>query len=526
MRLFRIALVILGILIALTWGGARLMSQDLPQHLAAWMSSALGRPVTMAEATIRLLPLSIQVSTLRVAGLTPQDTPVLQVADISARLHLPALLSGHIVVREVRLDSAHVFLHRTAEGGHNLPRIFPSPSSTLPPPACASVLQLPDITWQIDHLTATNGQVDIRDDTTNRTARIHGLQLTAGPMAPNAPIALTLHTSWQVQEAQGTLQIHGTTHPKPLRLEIPHLMASITAPQGEIPSLRGRFDVTLEPGNTTAGPTRAWGANIRGTSALAAEKIRLGSVLVPRAETEVSARDGRIHVSRLSATLAQGEVHLHGEIDTRGPHLTTHLQAHARDLDLAQIFAMLQAPPRIRGTAAGNATLQAKGNDMDALQKSLSGEVRLRLTNGAVRGVPLGKALRTAAPLLVSPTLPERPDVAFTELAAQGPVQRGEFVADITGHGPWFTVAGGGKVLLPQKRIAVDLGVTATAQAARELGPLAAMAQAAPIPIQVRGTMDAPEVRVDLQRLLRQTHPQTIERIFQNPRELLQKMLP
>jgi uncharacterized protein involved in outer membrane biogenesis len=193
MQRWRIPLIILAALIALAWGGAHVLRQTLSQRLAAWMSQALMRPVTMAQASIRLLPLSIQVAALRVAGPTPQDPPVLEVADAHARLHLPALLSGRILVREVRLNTPHIFVHRTATGGSNLPpRILPNPSSALSPPVHAGVLQLPDITWQVEQLIVTNGQADLRDEAANRTVRLQDLQIHIGPIAPQAPTIMDL----------------------------------------------------------------------------------------------------------------------------------------------------------------------------------------------------------------------------------------------------------------------------------------------------------------------------------------------
>lgn len=528
MRRLRIPLIILGICIALAWGGARVMSRDLPQRLSAWMTQALGRPVTMTDATIRLLPLSIQVSELRVAGPTPQETPVIAVADLRALVHLPALLSGRIVVREVLLNTPHIFVHRTAPGGSNLPpRILPSHPSALSPPVHAGVLQLPDITWQVDQLIVTNGQVDLHDDAGNRTVRAQDIQLHASPIAPEAPATMDLTCSWQAGEAHGTLTIKGTVYPKPLRLAAPALTASITAPQGEISSLHGQLDVTMQPVSTSAHPPWPWLPGLHGTSTLAAENIRWENVQAPHAAAEISVVQGRIQISRLTAVLAQGTIHLEGDIDAATPNLATHLRLAARDMDLAQLFAMLGAPGRMRGTAAGDATLKAQGETLDTIKKTLAGEISLRLADGAALGVPLGAALRTAAPLLVPPTLPDQLDVAFTELTAQGPVHRGVLTADISGHGPWFTMAGAGQVHLPQNRLDADLRVSATAQAGRDLGPLAAVAQTTPIPLQVRGPISSPEVRVDLQRLLlRQAPPKAIERILQKPEEMLRGFLP
>lgn len=527
MQRWRIPLIILAALIALAWGGAHVLRQTLSQRLAAWMSQALMRPVTMAQASIRLLPLSIQVAALRVAGPTPQDPPVLEVADAHARLHLPALLSGRILVREVRLNTPHIFVHRTATGGSNLPpRILPNPSSALSPPVHAGVLQLPDITWQVEQLIVTNGQADLRDEAANRTVRLQDLQMHTGPIAPQAPTIMDLACSWQAEEARGTLSLNGTVSPKPLRLAASLRTASITAPQGEVPSLHGRLDVTLQSAPSPETPPSTWIANVHGTSTLAAENIRLGTVIFPQADAELSATSGRIHCSRLTAALAQGAIDLEGEMDTRNPNLAAQLRVQARDLDLAQLLAMLGVPDRMRGTAAGHATLKAQGHTLDALKRTLTGEITFRLRDGAALGVPLGAALRTAAPLLVPPTLPDRLDVAFTELTAQGPVGGGAYIADIAGHGPWFTVAGAGKVHLPQNRLSADLRVSATAQAARELGPLAAIAQTTPIPLQLRGPIDDPEVRVDLRLLLRQTPPKTMEQILQKPEELLRGFLP
>lgn len=518
MRPFLWIVAVLVVFAALAWGIAWWLGQGLAETLGAALTQALGRPVTVREARIRLLPLRVDLAGLQVAGPAATDRPVLEAGRAQVLVEAGALLRGQVLAHEVRLEAPRLFLHRTAAGTDNLPR-----RSAWPATVAASLA--PTLTWQVERLTVDQGAVEVRDEAVGYAARVEDLALEAGPIRPREPIPLRLTARWQTLGGTGTLELASARlHPAPLRLEAEQLTAAIQHASIRLPQLTIRLDLTLTP-ERAGGPAWAWVRAIQGQARLSAPSLALGPVALFAASAEVTAASGEVRIPRLQATVAGGTVRLDATVDGRGPQLLHRLAGQAEGVDLDALLTALGHPGRLRGTGSLAAQLRGQGSAPQALLQSLDGELTLRLANGAVLGVPVGETLRATAPLLVPPGLAGRQDVAFAELTAQGPVRRGVVLAAVTGHGPWFRLTGSGQVRLAQRQVEADLQLTPTAQAGQDLGPLAALAQGTAIPVQVSGPLDAPAVRVDLRRLLRQRGPEAVERLLRQPPGAAQDLL-
>ncbi len=527
MRRRRWIAVVFVVLVAVGWGVSWWLAQNLAEHLSAILSQTFQRPVTLTRASLHLLPLQLSMHELRLAGPTADSRPLLEAQEAHFLLDLGALRTNTMVFPEVRLQSPRLFLHRFANGTDNFPRR--AEGSGIAAPMTATLSPSPSLTWQIDRLVVENGQVEVRDEAAGFTAHLAQWELEAGPIRPGAPIPFHVATRWQVLETNGTLRLENARLSlDPLRIEAQKYTAAIAHPQVQVPHAHGSVDVTLRA-ERAGGPSWGWMRAIQGHGSWKASAVSLGALQLAATTAEFQATEGRLRVSRLEAKLAGGVLHGSLSWDGRGDQLAHRLQFDGAGIDVATVLTALGQPARLRGTAAASAELQAHGTTAEALIRSLDGELALELHDGAIFGVPLGEALRGAAPLLTPPTLARRQDIAFTALAARGPVHKGTFQGAISGHGPWFLLQGNGQLQLPQRQLAANLQITATAQAAQELGPLVALAQGIPLPVQVRGPVHDPAVQVDFQRLLRQRAPGAVDRLLRqpqgNPQELLRGLL-
>jgi hypothetical protein len=117
----RIALA-LGVLMALAIAGLllllpRLVASDaVRERIVREARAATGRDVRYDEISIGLLPPRLVVEAPRVAGAEAEQPPLFEAEAVGLRLTLLPLLSGSLVVDQVRIEGATVRLVRTPDG--------------------------------------------------------------------------------------------------------------------------------------------------------------------------------------------------------------------------------------------------------------------------------------------------------------------------------------------------------------------------------------------------------------------------
>ena len=222
------------------------------------------------------------------------------------------------------------------------------------------------------------------------------------------------------------------------------------------------------------------------------------------AKLELGAVNTRLQADRRQATITLDEVQAYGG------QLTGNAQARPADppayaLDLQsqgiRLLAALRAltgQGRFDGRADLRLALATSGTNQRDLVRSLAGDGRLLLRDGAILGVNIASMLRQIMTLGLSPAAGEQQRTDFAEAGGTFRIQNGVVRNDdLYLHAPTLRLEGAGTVDLPPRtldyRIRPQIATTLEGQGARGTPSLQAG-----VPFLVQGPLTAPSVRFDL----------------------------
>lgn len=241
-------------------------------------------------------------------------------------------------------------------------------------------------------------------------------------------------------------------------------------------------------------------------------KMRVGTLVVAGAtlsdiSLDVRAQNGVVRLSPLSATLYEGRYAGNIVLDGRGQALAVSLDETLKGVQVAPLLRDLTgAEERLTGNANLTAKLQMRGNDVEAMKRTLGGNVDFSFLNGAVKGVNIAHFVRQAQARISgqpAPPLNEPNQTDFSQLT--GTLQIANGVArndDLDVRSPLLRVGGSGSVNIPAETI--DYGVrasvvaTLTGQGGQGLENLKGVT----VPIKVSGTFSNPSYGLDVQALM------------------------
>lgn len=125
-------------------------------------------------------------------------------------------------------------------------------------------------------------------------------------------------------------------------------------------------------------------------------KVQLGELTVRKLRARnvsatVQAADGRLKVSSLKANAYGGT--LAGELEATAANAVS-VRADLAGVNVGPLLADLTGESRLLGTGAVTARLQSQGGTVAALEAGLDGSLKLRIRDGAVRGINVAQTLR------------------------------------------------------------------------------------------------------------------------------------
>ncbi|WP_374357768.1 AsmA family protein [Chitinimonas sp.] len=225
----------------------------------------------------------------------------------------------------------------------------------------------------------------------------------------------------------------------------------------------------------------------------------------------VHAADGLIVLDQASLKLFGGELQASGSATaSREPHIT--LRPRASNVDINLLLKQLAGFDRLEGHGFVDADIRAQGADVAALKASASGNVRIRLSGGALRGVNLGKLVRDAKAAIgtmkggaqsFANNNAEKTD--FTELSASLLLNNGVGRnSDLLMKSPLLRVAGEGDINLRNDSlnylVKASLVNTDEGQGGKERHELAGIT----VPVRVQGPFTQPAYSLDMSAAIKE----------------------
>lgn len=132
--------------------------------------------------------------------------------------------------------------------------------------------------------------------------------------------------------------------------------------------------------------------------------LRIGTLKVMRIKTtqlrmDMHALHGLVNINPLSAKLYQGSMSGSMSLDVQATPAITIIE-NLNGIDVAPLMKDAASLDMLEGRGNIGMNLNAHGNTVSAMKKTLGGNLSLHLTNGALKGIDIDKQLRAAQAML------------------------------------------------------------------------------------------------------------------------------
>ena len=239
-------------------------------------------------------------------------------------------------------------------------------------------------------------------------------------------------------------------------------------------------------------------------------KATLGDMAFENVVLGLNVANGRLRLHPITSGLLGGTYNGDVRIDASGKIPVLSVDEKIEGVDLAALAQAMFAQDNITGAITGSFTLTGSGQDMDAVQRSLAGNMAFELSDGSYEGTDIWFEIRRARALLKreTPPQPELPArTRFSAVTATGVVKNGVMQNDdLFAELPFMQLKGSGSVDLAAATVNYGLNArvlkkpeSMTGVTEAELNDLTE----AVIPLKITGPLTSPSVKPDVAGLVR-----------------------
>jgi AsmA protein len=228
-----------------------------------------------------------------------------------------------------------------------------------------------------------------------------------------------------------------------------------------------------------------------------ANKLIVRQLNLDDGKLQLRVKDGVATINPLSLKTASGSIRSELALDVRQSKPKFRVKQEIKQVKAAPLAKAFAGDEYVSGILNLQATVDSRGDSIDAIKKQLNGNLKFQFDNGAVKGVNLGELIRKAKAKLdkkeYAPSkAPKQTD--FAQIMGSATIRNG-IVAndDLRAKSPLLRVEGEGKVNLAVEKLdylvttyVVDSSKGQTGKERNEL-------QGIPIPIQLTGPFSAIE---------------------------------
>ncbi len=246
--------------------------------------------------------------------------------------------------------------------------------------------------------------------------------------------------------------------------------------------------------------------------------LTAGNLKLQNLRAGLKAAGGRLVVSPLNAGLYQGTLEGSAVVDAASKVPVFALKQTLAGVSLAPLLKDLANNETLEGRGTITADLNTRGGTADALKRALGGTAALQLADGALKGIDIAGAIRSAKARLgalkgeQTQQADTRQKTDFSELTASFRISDG--VArnnDLSMKSPLLRVGGEGEINIGADTlnylVKASIVGTSKGQGGRETEDLRGLT----IPVRVSGPLKAPSYRLDFGAMFTDTVKQKAE---------------
>ncbi len=230
--------------------------------------------------------------------------------------------------------------------------------------------------------------------------------------------------------------------------------------------------------------------------------IDFGNLTLP-----LVAKGGRMRIDRAAARAFGGKLSLGLALDVTGETPGLHLEPRLQDVDVQQVLGQTIDVRQLTGRARAEASLDAKGVDAAAMQRSLRGRFDLAVRDGALVGADLWHEIERAVAVAQGRPPPAGAGAGRTEfdfLSARGTLSDRTLHNEVFAFSNDFVRARGrGDVNFGAQTVNLDLKARLLrVPPGKLLGLETSQLAGVDLPLTVTGPLARPEVKPDVGMLL------------------------
>ncbi len=246
------------------------------------------------------------------------------------------------------------------------------------------------------------------------------------------------------------------------------------------------------------------GLNLNGT--ITVGRLTVNKLLAEDVKVTVKASNGQLNLSQDVSQFYDGSYQGAVALNVNGKTPTLKIQSNLSDIQAGPLLKQLTDKERLTGKGRFRAKLNASGNSVEGIKRTLDGNIDFRFEDGAVKGINLAQVIRDAKALYKGESRsksdePQQTD--FSELSGSGVINSGVLTnRDLLAKSPYLRVNGSGTVSLVSERLDYDLGTTIVNSAVGQGGEDLAELEGTLIPIHISRTYSDPKYSIDWGRIL------------------------
>ncbi len=304
-------------------------------------------------------------------------------------------------------------------------------------------------------------------------------------------------------------------------LPVQNTAAGGTAPAAaKAPAAAG----TEQPFDLAALKTLRMDGSIR-IGALTVNNIRMQNV-----RAGLRAAGGRLDVNPLTADLYQGSLSGTASVNAATPVPAFSLKQNLAAVDVAPLLKDLANNETLEGRGTVSVDVTTRGNTGGALKRALDGTAALRLADGALKGIDIGGAIRSAQARLgalkgeQTQQSDARQKTDFSELTATfriaGGVARNN---DLSMKSPLLRVGGEGEVNIGADTVNYLVKASIVGSSKGQGGRETEELRGVTVPVRISGPLAAPSYKLDFGAMITDSAKQ---KVGDAVKKQLQKHLP
>jgi AsmA protein len=243
-------------------------------------------------------------------------------------------------------------------------------------------------------------------------------------------------------------------------------------------------------------------ARLRASGTLQVGELTVGGVRAANVHAVLLAEGGKTSIKPLSATLyggnGTGALSIDFADDAGNPRMT--LVQDLRGISLGPLLLDATGGTPLSGRGDVQLDLATRGASTTAMLEALGGTAALRLREGAIGGIDLGRLVREANAAAGVGSSAE--STSFSELGASFRIERGVARSqDLSASTALLRIGGEGQVDLARGAVDVRLRCTVAPGPAGQDGPAAATLAGLTVPVALSGPLGQMAWQVDVAKL-------------------------